>query len=191
LDVDVRIFDDFDCEVARGEIGEIVIRSRRPGLMFQGYWNNPEATARVMRNLWYHTGDLGMIDSDGYLYFVDRKDDYIRRRGENISSLEVEQAFRHHPAVLDAAVFAVPSELGEDEVMVVAVLRPGAAEGPAELCRWSVDHLPYFAVPRFVEVLEDLPRSHVGRVVKRELRERGVSARTWDRERDGLELERR
>lgn len=190
-DLDVRIFDDLDREVPRGEVGEIVVRTKRPGLLFSGYWKNAEATSRAMRNLWYHTGDLGMIDADDYLFFVDRKDDYLRRRGENISSVEVEQTFRQHPDIVDVAVFGVPSELSEDEVKVAVVIRPDSSTTPEAICRWSVDKLPFFAVPRYIEVLDDLPRSSVGRVLKRELRERGVTAETWDRERSGFTFERR
>jgi crotonobetaine/carnitine-CoA ligase len=190
-DLDVRIFDDLDREVPRGEVGEIVVRTKRPGLLFSGYWKNAEATSQAMRNLWYHTGDLGMIDADDYLFFVDRKDDYLRRRGENISSVEVEQTFRQHPDIIDVAVFGVPSELSEDEVKVAVVIRPDSSATPEAICRWSVDKLPFFAVPRYIEVLDDLPRSSVGRVLKRELREQGVTAGTWDRERSGFTFERR
>jgi crotonobetaine/carnitine-CoA ligase len=190
-DLDVRIFDDLDREVEPGAIGEIVVRTRRPGLIFRGYWKNAAATAKALRNLWYHTGDVGKIDADGYLYWVDRKDDYLRRGGENISSVEVEQILLRHPAVLDVAAFGVPSELSEDELMVAAVLRPGVELTAEDLCRWSVDELPFFAVPRYVEILPDLPRSHVGRVLKRELRNRGVTPETWDRVKAGVTFERR
>ena len=111
-DFEVRLVNDDDAEVATGEIGEIVCRPNRPNLMFAGYWNRPDATVEATRNLWFHTGDLGRLDDDGYLYFVDRKKDALRRRGENISSFEMEAVLFAHNAVKDAAVHAVPSLLG-------------------------------------------------------------------------------
>ena len=133
---EVRIVDDGDDEVATGTIGEIVCRPTGPDLMFAGYWNRPEATVEVLRNLWFHTGDLGRLDEDGFLYFVDRKKDYLRRRGENISSFEVERTVVAHEAVADVAVHAVASEQGEDDVKVTAVLVAGATVTEEELCRW-------------------------------------------------------
>jgi crotonobetaine/carnitine-CoA ligase len=188
---DVRIFDDFDCEVPHGEPGEIVVRPKRPGLMFSGYWKNASAMTKAMRNFWYHTGDIGIVDADGYLFFVDRKDDYLRRGGENISSIEVEQVFMKHPAVLDIAAFGVASQLSEDELKVVVVLRPGAALTPEELCLWSANELPYFAIPRYIEIVDDMPRSAVGRVLKRDLKLAGITTATWDRAAANLSIERR
>lgn len=191
VEFEVRLVDDEDREVAVGEIGEIVCRPRGPNLMFAGYWRRPEATIDVLRNLWFHTGDLARLDSDGFLFFVDRKKDYLRRRGENISSFEMERTFVAHPAVKDVAVHAVPSEQGEDEVKVTAVLQEGATVTEEELCRWSVDQVPYFAVPRYIEFREDLPRNPVGRVLKYELRDDGVTEATWDREAAGFTFDRR
>ncbi|HVW34678.1 MAG TPA: AMP-binding protein, partial [Acidimicrobiia bacterium] len=121
-DFDVRLFDDHDREVAPGEVGEVVCRPRRPNVMFGGYWRRPEAVASVSRNFWFHTGDLGRFDEDGFFFFVDRKKDYLRRRGENISSQEMEQAVLAHPALAEVAVHAVPSDLTEDDRKVTAVL---------------------------------------------------------------------
>jgi crotonobetaine/carnitine-CoA ligase len=180
-DFDVRLFDENDREVAVGEVGEICARPLRPYVMFSGYWRRPEATAAVMRNMWFHTGDLGRFDADGWLWFVDRKKDYLRRGGENISSMEVESTFRAHPAVADVAAHAVPSELSEDELKVTIVLREGQQVDPAELCRWSLDRLPYFAVPRYIEFRVELPRNPMNKVLKYQLREEGVTAGTWDR----------
>ncbi len=188
---EVRLVDDEDREVAVGEIGEIVCRPTGPNLMFAGYWRRAEATVEVLRNLWFHTGDLGRLDEDGFLYFVDRKKDYLRRRGENISSFEMERTFIAHEAIKDVAVHAVASDQGEDDVKVTAVLQEGATVTEEELCRWSVDQVPYFAVPRYIEFRTDLPRNPVGRVLKYELRDDGVTDATWDREAAGFTFDRR
>jgi crotonobetaine/carnitine-CoA ligase len=185
---DVRIFDDDDAEVAIGEPGEIVCRPRAPHVMFEGYYRDPAATVARWRNGWFHTGDFGRLDEAGSLFFVDRKKDAMRRRGENISSFEVEQSVLEHPAVADVAAHAVPSEFGEDDVKICVVLRtPGdglASEPvtPEELLAHCIERMPRFAVPRYIELLEDLPRNAVGRVLKYVLRERGVTPQTWDRE---------
>ncbi|TMK61090.1 MAG: ATP-dependent acyl-CoA ligase, partial [Actinobacteria bacterium] len=150
-----------------------------------GYWNRPDATAQQTRDLWWHTGDLARVDDDGNLFFSDRKKDSIRRRGENISSFEVEQAILTHPAVAEVAAHAVPSELTEDEVKVCVVVQPGATLTPEELIDHCVASMPYFAVPRYVEFLDDLPKNAVGRVLKFELRARGITPTTWDRDAAG------
>jgi carnitine-CoA ligase len=191
VDFDVRLVDDEDAEVPVGEVGEIVCRPRSPNGMFAGYWRRPEATIDACANLWFHTGDLGRLDSDGFLYFVDRKKDYLRRRGENISSFEMERVFHGNEAVKDVAVHSVLSEHGEDEVKVTAVLQPDARVTEEELCAWCVERVPYFAVPRYVEFRDDLPRNPVGRVLKYELRDEGVTEATWDREAAGFTFERR
>jgi crotonobetaine/carnitine-CoA ligase len=191
VDFGVGIVDDDDVEVPLGEIGEIVCRPTGPNVMFAGYWRRPEETLAVLRNLWFHTGDLGRIDADGFLFFVDRKKDYLRRRGENISSFEMERTYHAHPAIKDVAVHSVASDVGEDDVKVTAVLQPDVALTEAELCEWSVECVPYFAVPRYIEFRDDLPRNPVGRVLKYQLRDDGVTAATWDREAAGLTFERR
>jgi crotonobetaine/carnitine-CoA ligase len=159
--------------------------------MFEGYWGRPEATVETSRNWWYHTGDIGRIDDERYLYFVDRKADYLRRRGENISSFEVERVLMGHGSLADAAVHAVPSELTEDDLKVTAVLVDGARVTEEELFRWCVDRLPYFALPRYIEFRAELPRSPVGRVLKRELRDEPLSDAAWDAEAAGVTYERR
>jgi crotonobetaine/carnitine-CoA ligase len=187
---DVRLFDDDDLEVATGDVGEICVRPNGPDVMFQGYWGRPDATAAVTRNLWFHTGDLGRVDADGYLYFVDRKKDCLRRRGENISSFECEAVFAAHPAVAEVAVHAVPSDAGEDDVKVTVVRAGDATVTEEELLRWSFGRLPYFAVPRYVEIRDELPRNPVGRVLKYVLRDEGVTATTFDAEAAGVEVPR-
>lgn len=188
---DVRIFDDDDDELPRGSDGEIVVRPKRPHTMFEGYWGRPEATVETSRNWWYHTGDIGRIDDDGYLFFVDRKADYLRRRGENISSFEVERIIVRHPALADVAVHAVPSELTEDDLKVTATPREGATVTEEELFRWCIDELPYFALPRFIELRSELPRSPVGRVLKRELRDEARTDAWWDAEASGITYDKR
>jgi crotonobetaine/carnitine-CoA ligase len=191
IDFEVRIFDDNDNALPPGVVGEIVARPLRPNIMFKGYWQKAEATVAAWRNLWFHTGDLGRLDEAGYLYFVDRKKDYIRRRGENISTFEMEAIFRQHPALKDLAVHAVLSPLGEDEVKITAELQPGALLTEEELLRWSVERVPYFAVPQYVEFREELPRSATGKVLKEQLRAEGKTATTWDREAVGIVLDKR
>lgn len=159
--------------------------------MFEGYWNRSQDTLAVMRNLWFHSGDIGRFDEDGYFFFVDRKKDYLRRRGENISSFEVETGFRAHPAIDDVAVHAVPADSGEDDVKVTVVLKPGTQLTEEQLCRWAIDRLPYFAIPRYFEFREDLPRNPVGRVLKYTLRSEGCTPKTWDREKAGVNVPRR
>jgi crotonobetaine/carnitine-CoA ligase len=188
---EVAVVDDEDTEVPVGTTGEIVCRPRRPNVMFAGYWRRSDDTLAVLRNLWFHTGDLGRLDADNFLYFVDRKKDYLRRRGENISSFELERIFHDHDAIRDVAVHSVPSDVGEDDVKVTVVLVDDATLTEEELCRWAVDQVPYFAVPRYVEFRPDLPRNPVGRVLKYQLRDDGVTPTTWDREAAGITFERR
>jgi len=190
-DFDVRVFDDEDNEVPVGEPGELVCRPQRPNVMFAGYWNHAQDTIDAMRNLWFHTGDLVRIDEDGFMFFVDRKKDAMRRRGENISSFEMEKTLFAHPGVSDVAVHAVPSPLGEDDVKVTCVRRDGVELTEEELCRWVAERVPYFAIPRYVEFRDDLPRNPVGRILKYELRAEGVTDATWDREAAGVEFDRR
>jgi crotonobetaine/carnitine-CoA ligase len=185
---EVKLFDDSDSEVPVGEIGEIVFRPRVPHVMMSEYYNMPEKTLEACRNLWFHTGDLAKKDEDGYFYFVDRKKDALRRRGENISSFEVERAINTHPSVLESAAVAVQSELAEDEVKICVVLKPGEILLPEELIRYAADRMPYFAVPRFVEFMDALPKTPTERVQKYLLKQAGITANTWDREKAGIKI---
>lgn len=187
---EVELQDDTGRPVPTGEVGEICVRPAMPDVMFRGYWNRPVDTLAAFENLWFHTGDLARTDDERYLYFVDRKKDSLRRRGENISSFELERVGIAHPAVKDVAVHAVPSDVSEDEVKVTVVLQPDVPVNEEELCRFMAERVPYFAIPRYVEFVEDLPRNPVGRVLKYELRDRGVTAATWDREAAGVTFER-
>ena len=189
-DFEVMIVDDNDAEVPAGTPGEILVRPKKPHVMFEGYWNRPVETMKVLKNLWFHSGDIGKFDKDGWFYFLDRKKDYLRRRGENISSMEVEGVLSLHPSVAEVAVHAVLADL-EDDVKATIVLAEGAAITEEELCRWSVENLPYFAVPRFIEFRAALPKNPVGRVLKYELRDQGVTAATWDRDKSTVALVKR
>lgn len=188
---DTRIFDDNDNECPPGVAGEIVTRPLRPDIMFMGFWRRPEATLNLMRNMWFHTGDIGKFDEDGFFYFVDRKKDYLRRRGENISSFEMESAFMGHPDLEEVAVHAVFSPVGEDDLKVTARLKPGAAVTEEELCRWCLDKVPYYAVPRFIEFRAELPKNPQGRVLKYQLRDEGRTASTWDMETSDIKVTKR
>ncbi len=185
-----RVVDIHDVELPAGEAGELVLRADEPFAFASGYFGMPEKTIEAWRNLWFHTGDRVIRDENGYFRFVDRLKDAIRRRGENISSYEVEQVLLAHPDIDMAAVFPARSELAEDEVMAAIVTRSGASIPPVELMQFCATRLPYFAVPRFVDFVADLPRTENGKVRKYELRERGVTASTWDREASGYQLKR-
>ena len=175
-----RIVDEHDEEVPVGEIGELVLRADNPWEFNSGYWRNPEKTAEAWRNQWLHTGDAFRMDEDGNYYFVDRLKDAIRRRGENISSFEVEREVDAHPAILESAAVAVPSVHGEDEVLVVATLRPGHPLTGDALCEFLASRLPRYMVPRFVRLLtEELPKTPTGKIRKAALREEGVVG-AWD-----------
>ena len=187
---DIDLFDDEDKRVPVGEPGEIVFRPKEPYTMMLEYYNMPDKTLETFRNLWFHTGDLAKRDEDGYLYFVDRKKDALRRRGENISSFEVERAINTHPKVLESAAVAVKSELAEDEVKICVVLKPGEELSPAELIEHANQRMPHFAVPRFVEFMESLPKTPTERVQKYILKQAGVTPNTWDREKAGIKISR-
>lgn len=184
--LEVKIVDDNDVEVAPGHPGEIVVRPTEPYRLFTSYWNDERATVSTFRNLWHHTGDQGRVDADGYFWFVDRKKDSLRRRGENVSSIELEQVILKHPAIANVAVHAVPSDLSEDDIKVCVVLAPGESIEPESLFEFFRTSLPYYAVPRYVEFLDGLPANVNGRVQKFRLRERGVTESTLDLEKLGL-----
>jgi crotonobetaine/carnitine-CoA ligase len=176
--------------VPDGVPGELLLRADEPFAMAVGYFGMADKTVEAWRNLWLHTGDRVVRNADGCYRFIDRMKDSIRRRGENISSFEVERVIMSHPAVEIAAVFPVPSDLAEDEVMAAVVVKAGATlDGPA-LIRFCEGRLPYFAIPRFVDFVSDLPRTESGKVQKFKLREQGRSAATWDREAAGIEVRR-
>ena len=178
---EVRIVDEHDEPVLTGQVGELVVRSAEPWSLNLGYYGLPERTAAAWRNGWFHTGDAFRTDAAGYFYFVDRMTDAIRRRGENISSFEVEAAVAGHPAVVECAAVGVRTPYGDDEVLV-AVISADPEFQPADLLRFLEGRLPQFMQPRYVDVVAELPRNTTtGRVRKSELRAAGISAATWDR----------
>ncbi|HWS73632.1 MAG TPA: AMP-binding protein [Quisquiliibacterium sp.] len=186
--VDVRLVDENDCEVAIGEIGEMMIRTDRPWAMNSGYYKNPEATARAWRNGWFHTGDAFRKDADGYFHFVDRMKDAIRRRGENISSFEVEAEVAAHPDVREAAAVGVASEFAEEDVLVVVAPVDGRSIDPAALLEFLRGRMAHFMVPRYIRILPELPKTPTSKVLKHELRAQGVTPDTWDREAAGIRV---
>jgi crotonobetaine/carnitine-CoA ligase len=186
----VRIVDEHDEELPPGTVGELIVRADEPWVMNVGYLNMPEATADAWRHGWFHTGDALMCDDDGDFYFVDRLKDAIRRRGENISSAEVEIEVSAFPAVAECAAVAAPSEWGEDEVKVFVIAKPDTNLDPVELIEFLRPRMAHYMIPRFVEIVDELPRTNTFKVMKHELRDRGNSDATWDREAAGIVVKR-
>lgn len=187
-EIEIHDQDDGVCEP--GAVGEIVARSRQPFSMFDEYAAMPEATVAAFRNQWFHTGDRASMNADGYVFYVDRMKDSIRRRGENISSWEVERSISTHPDIAEVAVIGVPSELTEEEVMAVIVPKAGSTIDPAELLDHCQDRLPRFAVPRYVRTVSELPKTPSQRVEKYRLRDVGLTDDVWDRTAHGYEVRR-
>ena len=185
-----RVVDEDDNDVPDGQPGELLVRADAPYAFATGYFAAPEKTVEAWQNLWFHTGDRVIRETDGYFRFVDRIKDAIRRRGENISSFEVEQVLLSHPAVAIAAAFPVRSALAEDDVMVAVVLHPDQALEPLDLIKYCEPRLPYFAVPRYVEFVSQLPTTENGKVQKYKLTERGVTPTTWDCDAAGYKVKR-
>jgi crotonobetaine/carnitine-CoA ligase len=188
-DFEARLVDEHDMEVERGEVGELVLRPRNPWSVMMGYHGHPARTVEMWRNLWIHTGDLMYQDEEGQFFFVDRAKDAIRRRGENVSSFEIEAAIGRHPAILESAAVGVASEASEEEVLAAIVLRPGETVAAEALIRYLVDALPYFMVPRYIRFMEALPKTPTQKVMKHEIRAVG-SAGAWDRVAAGLRVDR-
>lgn len=188
----VRIADDDGHVLPPGEVGEIQVRPMHAGSMMKGYYKMPEQTAQAFIDGWFCTGDRGYLDADGYLYFIDRKKEAIRRRGENISAYEVELILSRHPAILEVAAIPVPSEMSEDEVMVYVVLKPGQRLSPHEVVHFSIEHMNYYMVPRFVEFLAELPKTATEKIEKYKLKQDAQARRAqlWDREREGIVVRR-
>ena len=189
-DFDIRIVDENDVDVKSGAVGEIVVRSKEPWTIMMGYHGMPEATAAAWRNLWFHTGDHAYVDDEGRFFFVDRKKDSIRRRGENVSSFEVEAEVNSHPAVLESAVIAVPSEHTEDDIKAVVVCKPDQSVSAEDLLAHLAERLPYFMVPRYLEFVDKLPKTPSEKIQKQVLREQPLTPTTWDREAAGIKITR-
>jgi carnitine-CoA ligase len=187
---EARIVDPFDREVPVGCVGELIVRHSRPWSLNSGYKDMPEATVEAWRNGWYHTGDAFRRDEEGNYYFVDRIKDAIRRRGENVSSLEVEEELNEHPAVHESACVAVPSEHGEDEIAAYVVIGEGMSATFPELVEHLQKRLPHFMVPRYFEYVSEIPRSASSKIQKHKLRRLAITAATWDREAAGITVSR-
>jgi crotonobetaine/carnitine-CoA ligase len=179
---DVRIVDEHDYPVGPGEIGELIVRSDDPWTLNAGYFRMPAETAKAWTNGWFHTGDAFRYDEHGHYFFVDRLKDAIRRRGENISSFEVESYVDDHPHVQRTAAIAVASALGEDDVKVVVVRVPDSDLTEPALVDWLFDHMPKYMVPRYIEFVDELPQTATLKIQKAKLRESPLNDRTWDRE---------
>jgi crotonobetaine/carnitine-CoA ligase len=191
---EMRIVDpETDTPLPPNTVGEIVVRPTEPWCFMAGYNAMPDKTVEAWRNFWFHTGDAGRYDAEGYYYFVDRLKDCIRRRGENISSYEVEQVLNEHEAVAESAAVAVKSDIagGEDEVKACIVLRPGQHITPEALLDFCQQRMPYFAVPRYVEFVDALPKTPTAKIQKHKLREADITPATWDREAAGYKIRRR
>jgi crotonobetaine/carnitine-CoA ligase len=187
---DMRILDPHtDEEVPVGHTGEMALRPKRPWTMMQGYFHNEEATIGAWRNLWFHTGDLANVAEDGYVYFVDRVKERIRRRAENISSFEIEAAGLLHPQIAECAAVGVPSEFeGDDDVLLCVILVDGVSVQPEAILRFLANQLPHFMVPRYLRFMDQLPRTPTGKPQKAALRAEGVVPTTWDRKTAGVSL---
>lgn len=179
---DVRIVDDKGFEVPHGIIGEFVVRTLEPKVIMDGYFGMPSETLNAFRNLWFHTGDIGYRDAEGFFYFLRRKKDAIRRRGENISAAEIEDVLIDHPEIFEAAVVGVPSEYTEEEVKACVVLRTGSLLTPKDIVAWCKPRMASFMVPRYIELLDQLPRTPTEKVEKYRLVDSGVGPGTWDSE---------
>ena len=188
--VEARIVDEADREVPVGTVGELILRTESPWALNSGYFKDPEASLRAWRNGWFHTGDGFRRDADGNYFFVDRMKDAIRRRGENISSFEVEVEILAHPAVRECAVVAVPNETSEDDVLAIVAPVPGESVVPEQLLAFLQPRLAHFMLPRYIRVMTDLPRTPTQKVEKHVLRSAGLTPDTWDREKAGIRISR-
>jgi carnitine-CoA ligase len=187
--VEAEIVDDQDRPVAADTPGELIVRPRQPYSMFLEYYRKPEKTAEAWRNAWFHTGDLMKRDGDGYYYFLDRKKDVIRRRGENLAPYDVESALNQHPAVFETVVVGVPAEVGEEDVKAFVQRKPGASVSPEELFHFAADRLPFFMVPRYIEFIDEIPKT-ANQKAQRYLLKGRFTGREVDREALGISVKR-
>ena len=183
-----RVVDEHDYECAPGEVGELIVRTDQPWETSLGYLNRPDATAAAWRNGWFHTGDLVRKDVEGNFFFVDRLKDVVRRRGENVSSLEVESEVLGYDAVAEAAVVGIPSELGDEDILVAVVAKRGQSVDPQELIEYLVPLMPHYMVPRFVRTMDELPKTATNKLMKYAIRDNGITYDTWDAEAEGIFL---
>jgi crotonobetaine/carnitine-CoA ligase len=195
VNYELRLVDEHDVPVAVGTPGELVVRHALPWTINSGYKNMPEATANAWRNGWFHTGDQFTQDEEGNFFFLDRKKDVIRRRAVNISSYEVEAEVISHPLVKDVAAIAVKNPdleqtADDEEVKVCVVLEQGAELDPADLIEYLAARMPRHWVPRYVEYMDELPRTESHKLKKSDLRDAGITPQTWDREKAGIKFKR-
>jgi crotonobetaine/carnitine-CoA ligase len=186
--VEAQVVDDHDRPLPPDTRGELVVRPRAPYTMFMGYINKPEQTVESWRNLWFHTGDYVVRDSEGYFYFVDRKKDVIRRRGENLAPYDVETVINRHPSVFESVVVGVPSPLGEEDVKAFVQLKPGVAENPREIFEFCARELPFFMVPQYIEFIDAIPKTANQKAQRFQLRGR-TGGRQYDRNDFGIQLQ--
>ncbi len=179
-DWECQVVDEHGEKLPAGVPGQMVFRPLRPNISQLGYWRDPEASLELRRNMWFQSGDILVEDEDGWFTFVDRQKDAIRRSGENVSSFEVEMVLQGHPAVAEVAVYGLPADVGEDEVAAAVVLAEGATCTEQLLVDFAETHLPYFAVPRYVFLMEQLPKTATAKVRKDELRRAGLDLGTFD-----------
>ncbi|MCC8942982.1 ATP-dependent acyl-CoA ligase [Bradyrhizobium sp. Arg68] len=184
------IVDPDDAVLPDGEAGELLLRAREPFAFSTGYFGMPDKTVEAWRNLWFHSGDRVVRDADGHYRFIDRMKDSIRRRGENVSSWEVEQVLLKHPAIAACAIYPLPSELGEDEVAAAVQLKAGHALDAVDVVRHCEGQMAYFGIPRFVRIVSEMPLTENGKIRKVALREAGRTADTWDRDAAGYVVRR-
>ena len=185
-----KVVDENDQELPAYQVGELIFKFVDSSVKLPEYYKMPEATAKKTRGGWLRSGDLAYRDEEGYFYFVDRDKDAIRRRGENISSYEVEKVINSHADVLESAAVGVPAEMGEDEVKIYVVPKPGKDLRPEEIIKYCEPRMAYFMVPRYVEFLDALPKTTTQKISKKILKERGIAENTWDREKAGYQLKR-
>ena len=187
-DMELRIGDEEDNELPPGQTGEIFVRPKKPHVIFDGYYKDPQKTAEAFRDLWFHTGDLGFLDAEGKLHFVERKGESLRVRGEWVFIQGVEKVLKSHPGVNDCAVVGIPGKIGGNEIKAVIEPRPGARIEPEEILSFCEGKLAYFMIPRYIEFVPELPKTEAaGRVRKNELKASGLS-NAWDREAAGYRL---
>lgn len=183
-----RVVDEHDYECADNDVGELIVRTDQPWEVNMGYLNRPDATAEAWRNGWFHTGDLVRRDENGNFFFVDRLKDAVRRRGENISSIEVEAEVLGYDAVAEAAVVGLPSEHGDEEILVAVTAKPEKTVSPRELAMYLIPRMPHYMVPRYIRVMDQLPKTATNKITKVDIRKDGVTADTWDREAADMKL---
>jgi len=186
--VDVLVVDDAGNPLPPGHVGEIIMRGKEPGLITEGYLENPEATAAALRNGWLYTGDLGRFDEEGDFYYIGRKMDNIRRRGENISAWEVERVLNSHPLIQESAVVGVPAEVGEEDLKAFIQCVPGAVLDPVELIRWCEPRMPYYQIPRYIAWVNGFDKTPTQRIRKKSLSR--DTRDCWDLERSGVQIKR-